>query len=330
MNAPRQPDAERARLKTYGHLLAQHRQPSDYDLATTALLYYVTRGFEVQVPAQAWYDRYQSGSPLTCSDWERFADPRSTTYTSYTALQKRQETFVDGLLAAMAEPAYVAALSPDWLDVLEQVLPPFRYAAHGLQMIAAYVGHMAPSGKIVVAAAFQVADEIRRIERIAYRMRQLQEVRPGFGDASRQIWEDAPAWQPLREVIERLLVTYDWGEAFVGLNLCLKPAIDGVLVSALAPAARQAGDPLLETLLRALQDDGRWHQAWSGALVATAIADCPANRAVLQTWIDHWAPLSLRAAQSLSTLTGGADESPHFGDFLAPFDLMSSMGRSGT
>lgn len=323
MSVPRQPDAERARLKTYRHLLDQRRKPTDYDLATTDLLYYVARGFEVPVPAQAWYTEHQAGSPLQCGDWERFADPRRTTYASYTALQTRQETFIDGLLEAMGEPSYAATLSPTWLTPLGHVLPPFRYAAHGLQMLAAYVGQMAPSGRIVVAAAFQMADEIRRIERIAYHMRQVQDVQPAFGADSREQWQDAPAWQPLREVIERLLVTYDWGEAFVGLNLCLKPLIDEVLVAVVAPQARQQGDPLLETLLRALHDDCRWHQAWSAALVATCLADRKENQAAIQAWIARWLPPSRRAAQSLAALVGGD------GDVLAGFDPLSTVGRTG-
>ncbi len=55
------------------------------------------------------------------------------------------------------------------------------------------------------------------IQRLAYRMAQLRRSRPSFGDdGARSCGRRDPAWQPLRELIERLLVTYDWGEAFVG------------------------------------------------------------------------------------------------------------------
>ena len=107
--------------------------------------------------------------------------------------------------------------------LLGAVLAPLRYPIHGLQMLAAYVGHMAPSGRIVVAAAFQSADEMRRVHRIAYRMRQLQNKRVAFGKDSKAEWQSEPMWQPLREMIERLLVTFDWAEAFTGVNLVLKP-----------------------------------------------------------------------------------------------------------
>jgi hypothetical protein len=33
-------------------------------------------------------------------------------------------------------------------------------------------------------------------------------------------------WQPLREIVEKLLIVYDWSESFVALNLLLKPMFD--------------------------------------------------------------------------------------------------------
>jgi toluene monooxygenase system protein E len=41
----------------------------------------------------------------------------------------------------------------------------------------------------------------------------------GLSPASRLtaklFWEQDPRWQPLRQFVERLLVTYDWGEALL-------------------------------------------------------------------------------------------------------------------
>jgi hypothetical protein len=57
---------------------------------------------------------------------------------------------------------------------------PLRFPGHGLQMLAAYIGKMAPSSGITMAASFQAADEMRRVQRLAYRMRQLQVTHPEF------------------------------------------------------------------------------------------------------------------------------------------------------
>src|SRR5690606_3877752 len=163
---------------------------------------------------------------LVMHDWECFHDPRATTYTKYTELQKTKETFVDELLKSIEETTYDARLSPAWVDVLSRAIGPLRYPIHGLQMVAGYVGHLAPSGRLVVACAFQAADEMRRIQRLAYRACQLRARDPDFATRSRADWEGDAMWQPLRRAVEQLLVTYDWGEAFTALNLVLKPAFD--------------------------------------------------------------------------------------------------------
>ena len=65
--------------KTYWHLGANHRLPSDYEIATTRLLYHVERGgFAVELPTSGFHARHQRGSPLASERWEDFADPRGT------------------------------------------------------------------------------------------------------------------------------------------------------------------------------------------------------------------------------------------------------------
>ena len=91
-------------MKTYWHLAAARKKPTDYEIATSRLLYYVERGFEVTTPIASWYARHQQGSPLACSDWDGFRDPRETTYTKYTELQAAKEKFVDAILAPSRTP----------------------------------------------------------------------------------------------------------------------------------------------------------------------------------------------------------------------------------
>jgi toluene monooxygenase system protein E len=217
--------------KTYWHLLQQKRMPTEYEIVTSKLLCYTGEGFtgkrfEVDVPLKEWYRQYQEESPLGCSSWEKFRDPRETTYTKYTELQRDKEVFVDGILEEIELTGYDAHLRPEWLHMFSKLVAPFRYPAHGFQMIAAYIGQMAPSGRITITAALQSADEMRRIQRIAYRIRQLQQTYPGFATDGRVLWQTDSMWQPLREVVENLLVAYDWAESFVGLNLVLKPLVD--------------------------------------------------------------------------------------------------------
>jgi hypothetical protein len=285
-----------SRLKTYSHLERDRRLPSEYELVTTSLLYYPSRGFEVKTPLAPWYEKHQRGSLLTARDWERFCDPRQTTYAKYTALALKGETYLDGVLEAIETKGYDRALSPEWRGTLDRVLGPLRYPLHGFQMIAAYIGQMAPSGRIAVAALFQAADEVRRIQRLAYRMTLLQAIDPAFGRDSKNVWLRDPAWQPLREAVERCLVTYDWGESLVALNLCIKPLIDELFMTYLAKEAEEHDDHMLGQLFSSLDEDCRWQRAWTAALLQTAMQDNAENRTVIEGWIARWGEVAQRAA----------------------------------
>ena len=276
------------RRRTYWHLEGLRRKPGDYDIATSRLLYYPGRGFEVTLPIGEWYQRHQSNSPLQVADWEAFRDPRETTYASYIELAKSRETYVDGLFEAIETTGYDARLQPDWLALLARVLGPLRYPLHGLQMLAAYVGHMAPSGRIVVAAAFQAGDEMRRVQRVAYRIAQIRQRVPGFAGDSASIWQKDPVWQPLRQVIERMLVTWDFGEALVALNAVLKPHFDRKFMVELANLAEASGDELLARILASLEQDCAWHRSWTRALLDMLVAERPDNRAIIDGWTARW------------------------------------------
>jgi toluene monooxygenase system protein E len=291
--------------KTYWHLAAAKRKPTEYEIVTSKLLYYVGRGLEVTLPTSSWNAQYQTGSPVKCNDWDRFYDPRQTTYTSYTELASAKETFTTQLLQSIDATGHDMSLSANGLAFLARVLPTLRYPTHGLQMIAAYGGHMAPESRVAVASLFQTADEVRRVQLLAYRTAQLERRTPHIGRASKALWEDEPIWQPLRELIERLLVAYDWAESLLALNLVVKPAFDELFMKHVARVAQDKGDDVLTQLFYSLYDDCTWHRDWTRALVATLLSDREENRAVIESWVDRWRPLAFRAVAAFSPLFVG-------------------------
>jgi toluene monooxygenase system protein E len=281
--------------------------PTEYEIVTSKLLCYTEEGFtgkrfELDVPLKDWYRQYQEESPLLCSSWEKFRDPRETTYTKYTELQRDKEIFVDGILDEIELTGYDAHLRPAWLHTLTRVVAPFRYPGHGFQMIASYIGQTAPGGRITIVAALQSADEMRRIQRVAYRIRQLQQVYPGFAADSRTLWQMDSMWQPLREVIEKLLIAYDWAESFVGLNVVLKPLIDELFMKYVGELALREDDYLLGQIFYSLNQDCQWHRQWSESLVRVTIEDNVRNKDTIQAWINRWYPLGARAVHTFTPL----------------------------
>ncbi|HEY9792853.1 MAG TPA: hypothetical protein V6D22_20805, partial [Candidatus Obscuribacterales bacterium] len=308
--------------KTYWHLEHERRIPTEYELASSKLLYYKThRGFELTMPLDQWYEQHQLNSELQCQQWDRFSDPRATTYTSYTEMQSDKETFVDALLELMGSSDYDAGLNAAHVELLEKVIAPMRYPVHGLQMVASYFAHMAPEGRITIASMFQSLDEVRRIQRLAYRTRLLQLTHPKFAHNSQSVWENDPMWQPLREIIERLLVVYDWGQSFVVCNLVVKPLFDELMMVHFGHLAKCNGDYLLDQMLGSLHQDCLWQRQWSQALVNVvlrsesglppagteerrrlACGDGSTSTETIMKWIHQWYPQTLRAMHSFGSL----------------------------
>jgi signal transduction histidine kinase len=180
---------------------------------------------------------------------------------------------------------------------------------HALQMGALYVGQMAPSSSITNAAYFQAADELRRIQWAAYRAKSLSlEHDPELASSTytRRRWEEDAVWQPLREAMEKMLIAYDWGEAFVALNLMVKPVFDEVFNVQLAELARAHEDALLALMLDDFALDIQRSRDWSVALVQYATAQRPANTELFKQWIEQWKPLAYRGMEGVVELFGQA------------------------
>jgi toluene monooxygenase system protein E len=278
---------------------------------STDLHYNHPRRFELPTgnPVVDWYYRNREGSALQARGWDQFADPRRTTYRIYTQLQDGREDVVDGLLREVDDTAYDTNLDDEWVRFLDRWYSPLRFPVHGLQMLAAYVAQMAPSSRITNCASFQTGDEMRRVQRIAYRTVQL--AGPAFDAeaAARQraAWEEAAAFQPLRELIERALVAYDWGESFIVTNAVIKPRIDRLVNQDIAGTLATAnGDPILTSIHFSLDEDARWHREWTAALMRHIVDDNTANAEVVSGWIEKWSPLASEALEAFADVTAEA------------------------
>lgn len=290
------PAGAQRRLKTWSRFGALGRRPSEYEIVThnmnhTAGALPLEMGPDVH--GNRWLREHRDSISLKASDWDAFRDPDQLTYRKYTRDQDEQETYVDGLLAEHTVTRGAdAALSDGALGFLQTCLTPCRYLGHGLQMLSAYLQQLAPSSYVGNCAAFQTADQLRRVQRVAYRTKQLANAHParGFGAQERAVWERHPDWQPAREAVERLLVAYDWDDAFVGLNLVAKPVADELFLRQAAVVARALGDELDAAINDNLFLDAERSRRWTAALCRFLIDAAPGNREALRRLLARWRP----------------------------------------
>ena len=288
-------------LRTWSHLADRRRRPSEYEIVSTNLVYNATDAespFELgpNIPLSQWFKQYRHDSPFTGRDWEAFRDPEEMTYRAYNILQDQQETYVEGLFDEHNELGYDAELDNRWVEVLARVYTPGRYLFHTVQMASHYLVQIVPSSTIRNCAIYQAADALRCVSHLAYRTAELKQTYPdtGFGTTEREHWENDAAWQGFRELMEKVLITYDWGEGFVALNVVAKPAIDETLLRQLTATARRHGDSLLGLIADSAYRDVQRSRTWTTALVRFA-AEHTDNIAVMRGWVEKWSGLAEQA-----------------------------------
>lgn len=303
-------------MKTWSKLAKNKRRPSEYEIVTTNLQ---TRhrhrdsAYELSpapdLSMNEWYRKNVFDSPLQHDDWEEFRDPDALIYRVYTRNQDSQEEYIDGVLSEHNDIEHDKDLQPEWLDLLETMYTPRRFLQGTLQMNAAYILQIAPASTITAAAGFQEGDEFRWLQRLAYRTRELQNAHPdrGFGQSERKNWEEFPAFQGIRKLMEKVLVSYDWGENFVAGNLVAKVASDETLRE-LATVARTFRDPLLASLADNQLRDSDRSRRWSAALVKFCTDAKDENKVTIKNWIEKWNPMAKEAISIYcDALPDGAD-----------------------
>jgi hypothetical protein len=287
-------------LRTWSISDTGRRRPSEYEVVTRNFHYHFGRqpapfDLDPRSAINQWYLKYREGSPLAADSWEGFEDPAQLNYRRYIALQHDREVYAEGVVDSFEALDHDAGLDPAWVDVLARVYLPARFAFHVLQITSLYVGQLGPSASITNASFFQAADELRALQWIAYRAKSLSLTHgASLADSAvaRSIWEDDPAWQPAREVLEQLLLAYDWGEAFA----------DTFFKVSFAEVAQAHGDSLTAQLLRESGVDSARSNAWTSALATYAVAQRAENQSVLDSWTEKWRPAAERATDALKEL----------------------------
>ncbi len=318
--------------KTWSMFGDVKKKPSPYEVVTGKFHYHFRRDpvpFEMDpdVPLNRWYLKNREGSPFQVDDWEQFRDPHKLTYKEYISLQKSHETYVDGLIDQFEDSNAAEKLDEGWVATLAGLYVPLRFPLHILQMTGLYVAQMAPSSYITNCSNFQAADELRRIQRVAYWTKVLANA---HGDhlaqtgSARDPWENDAVWQPLRKVLEEMLIAYDWGEAFTALNLAVKPALDALLNWQFAALAASNNDRLLSQMFTEFQHDSERSQDWTQALTKYALERDPDLSKVLKGWLDVWEPKAHAAVVGLAPLFETAPVP------MAAGDVVSEVGRRYT
>lgn len=307
MTAPR---TRKRGLQTWSAFGNLGRRPTDYEIVTHNLNHTTgTAPLELgaNVHGNRWLVEHRDNTALRVSDWDIFRDPDAVTYGAYVATQDDKETYVEGLLERYDAEGHDEKLSGATLDHLALALTPGRYLDHGLQMLSAYVQQLAPTSYLATAAAFETADQLRRLQLLSYRTVQLGRTHPdrSFGTGERAVWEHDPRWTVIREAVELALVEFDLDRALVATQLVVKPVADFLMLDELSRETAAAGSVLDSLVLDNIARDAARSRHWTAALLTFLTEADAGNTAVLQAVLDEWAPRGHAAIEAGAALVAG-------------------------
>jgi Methane/Phenol/Alkene Hydroxylase len=247
----------------------------------------------------------EESTAVRCVNWNGFRDPAKLTQRSHVATTNQHEQMLVSLLQESCSQSLLGRLDPVWRDcVLGKYYAAWPFVENGQFLALSYAVREALAAALTFGLAFQISDRLRHGQDIVHYLAALEETLPDFSDAkARDAWMSDPALVPLRETLEQIILSRDWGEILVAINLVLEPLAGELFkLEFLAKHAAVHGDFISPVILARTGADTRRHQQFAIQFARFVLADPKhgrANRESIQNWLDRWIPLGEQAAKAL-------------------------------
>nr|AMK59199.1 putative propane monooxygenase beta subunit [uncultured bacterium UPO45] len=291
------------------------RRPTQYEEVTLH-----TQWDPKNFAKQGWFSPSSAGRPmwderssrLRATDWWAYRDPAQQWFRPYIDLQAKQEDAIELTVEGAKRTGLLTEFTPQWKEMLANYYAAYRYLEYGFFLCFCYVQREALSDVVACPLVFQGLDKDRHAQAIALYGMDLEEALPGWSDANAQpVWMTDPIYQPSREYVERLLACRDWGEITLASNLIFEPLVTTLFTREfLTRFAAHHGDAVTPVILETVDADRRRNVAATAELVRFLLTDTPANRPVIEEWLQLWTPRAVRAAHAFAPLFTRTEEQP--------------------
>jgi phenol hydroxylase P1 protein len=308
------------RRKTFQHIIERlgDKPASRYEEGTLDVQ--PTENFHYRPlwdPEHELYDETFSCVRLT--DPYSFRDPRQYYYAPYVANRAALHDAFGKTLGYLEERSLLTLLPRGWQDVVATVLVPLRHFESGAQLISVAGARFAYGTAVEQCLSFAAFDRVGNAQMLSRVGISLADGSDELLGEAKSSWMESPALQPLRRVVEELLVERDWVTSTVGLDL-IDRLLYPLLYRHLDEAALLGGAgaySLVAQHFAGWYDDNR---RWLDALLAEWVADPghgAENRARLQEMTDTWLPRAQEAVAAVAEAIDaavGVDAAAHVGN----------------
>lgn len=248
----------------------------------------------------------QDWTKLKSTDWHVFRDPNAeweqTIYRNNASVVRQVQQNLENAKRANA----YAGWTPNWTKFVERNLGAWMHAENGLGLhVFTAMQRCGPSNMINTAIAVNSAHKLRFAQDLALYNLDLSEADDleFDGGVHREVWHSDPAWQGVRENVERLTAVDDWAEALFATNIVYESLVGVLFRSHLVmQVSARNGDYVTPAIVGTGENDYSRDLNYTRVLFALLSGDeehGEANKATMQDWLSVWVPRSLHAAREL-------------------------------
>lgn len=262
---------------------------------------------------------------LVMKDWYALKDPRQFYYGAYTQARARMQEVAEADFEFVETRGLADRFDDGARRVALDFYVPLRHVAWGANMNGAYQCAYGYGTAITQPCLYAGMDQLG-IAQYLTRLGLLLGT-PGELEAGKQAWLEAPAWQPLRRLVEDTWVMKDWFELYVAQNVVLDGVLFGLAYKEVDQALSERAGPVVSMLTRFQAEWAQDANKWVDAVMKVAAAESPENKALLSEWYAHWRARVQEALTPVAALGLGSDGAQALERALAAVD--ARMNKAG-
>jgi len=247
---------------------------------------------------------------IRSSDWHRFRDPNEEwerTYYINNSNSIRQIT--QSIEDAKSENVF-ENWDKRWLPILAKHFSAWAHADHGLGMYVFMPAQRAAMSNMHNnAISVNCMHKLRTAQDFLLYNMELTDIFPGEFDGGihQQVWMEDPAWQGVRENVERIMNATDWAETTFASNVVFEPLVGELFRSGFimrfAPAY---GDFLTPSVIGVSEREFNDRDLRYTREMMKDFLEDPEhgeeNRRTMEEWLERWVPYSTAAAKGLEPI----------------------------
>ncbi len=227
-----------------------------------------------------------SRTAITMKDWNAYRDPRQFYYGTYTLARAKMQETAESDFDFVEERGLAANYPTEQRKLALEVLIPLRHVEWGGNMNNTFITSYGYLSAITQPCLYAAMDHLGMAQYLT-RVGLLLDG-PACLDVAKADWMEGAAWQELRRYVEDTFVVKDWFELFVAQNLALDGLLYPLIYQHFDNALAAKAGPTVSMLLRFQAEWFTEVSKWVDACIKIAVAENPANKALLSGWFTAW------------------------------------------